>query len=64
MQDIEGMTVEQHHMLCIGTLAMCYRHVPSHMMLAIFECVQAAKAMGAPIEPDNLKHGLPLALNQ
>ena len=65
MHDIAGMTVAQHHALCLGMLAQCYRHVPAHLKRAILEGAEAAKLMGAPIEPNNLKRaGLPLAMNQ
>ena len=64
MKDIVGMKVAQHHLLCIGIMAQCYRHVPQHLKRAIIEGAQAAKMMGAEIEPDNIKRQLPLAMNQ
>lgn len=64
MHDIQQMTVAQHHALCLGMLAQCYRHVPSHLKRAILQGAQAAKKMGAPIEPNNLTRDLPLLLNE
>ncbi len=65
MRDIGGMTVAQHHAICLGLLAQCYRHVPPHLKKAIVQGAESAKAMGAPIEPGNLKTGTGLAaLNQ
>ena len=65
MQDIAGVTVAQHHALCLGLLAKCYIHVPRHLKIAIIEGVQAAKDMGADIDPSSLKKGVGLAaMNQ
>lgn len=64
MSDIEGMTVEQHHRLCLGVLALCYQHVPDHLQRSIMEGLEAAEKMGAGITAANVTRGLPLLLNQ
>lgn len=58
MKNIPGMTVREHHRLCIGNLAMCYKHVPPDLQQAIREMCQAAKRMGLPIDPRNLDNPL------
>ena len=64
MNDIDGMTVAQHHKLCLGVLALCYRYVPPDLQRAIMEGLESAERMGAGIKAENAKHGLPLALLQ
>ena len=64
MHDVDGMTVAQHHAACLGILNSCYRHVPADLQEAIYQGIQAAKDMGAPVDPENVKRGLPLSLNQ
>lgn len=60
LKDIPEMSVEQHHKLCIGVLAMCYKHVPWELKRAIRDGCLAAKDMGMQINPDNLGTDKPL----
>lgn len=60
MKDISEMTVEEHHELCIGVLACCYKHVPPDLQRAIMEGLRAAQQMGMDITPDNVLTGEPL----
>ena len=60
LKDLPDMTVTEHHMLCLGVLACCYRHVDSDLKQAIYEACEAAKNMGANICPENLILGRPL----
>ena len=60
MKDIPGMTVQQHHELCIGNLACCYEHVPPGLKLAILEGIRAAQKMGMNIRPENVLIKKPL----
>ena len=60
MKDISGMTVAEHHLLCIGVLACCYAHVPARLKMAITEACESAKAMGLNIKPERLVTGQPL----
>lgn len=64
LHDLPGMTVEQHHRLCVGMLAGLYKFAPPDMQAAIMQGLEAYRAMGAPIEPTNAMHGLALCLNQ
>lgn len=64
LHDIDGMTVEQHHKLCLGVLALCHAHVPVHLQRAILEGLESAKQMGAPISPENVARGMPLCIWQ
>lgn len=54
LHDIPGMTVIEHHGLCIGILATCYEHVPLDLQIAIAESLDAAKQMGMNIKPENI----------
>lgn len=55
IHDIPGMTVEEHHSLCLGNLACCYRYVPESLKLSIIEGFEIAKSMGFNIKPDSGK---------
>ena len=63
MNDLPDLTVSKHHLLCVGTLAMCYAFVPVNLQKAIYEAVDSARKMGMPVNPDNLAKGLPLSVN-
>lgn len=52
LRDIPGMTVTEHHGLCIGILAVCYEHVDADLQRAIAEMFESAKAMGMNIRPE------------
>lgn len=60
LQDIPGMTVNEHLLLSLGVMACCYEYVPSELKKAIFEACVAAKKMGANIHPQNLGVMVPL----
>lgn len=61
MKDLPEMTVQEHHELCMGVLACCFQHVPTHIRAAIYQACQSAQAMGMKIEADNLLKGEPLS---
>lgn len=54
LHDIPGMTVIEHHGLCVGILATCYEHVPPDLQIAIAESLEGAKEMGMNIKPENV----------
>lgn len=54
MKSIPGMTVEKHHELCVGVLAMCYKHVPPDLQCAIMQGLRGARDMGMNIRPENV----------
>lgn len=54
MHDLPGMTVQEHHLLTIGNLAMCYEHVPLPLQYAIREALESAQQMGLNISLDCL----------
>ncbi len=54
MHDIPDMTVEKHHMLCLGVMACCFEHVPFPLKAAIMESLASAKEMGLSIQPNNV----------
>jgi hypothetical protein len=64
MKDIDEMTAEQHHLLCMGVMAECYQHVPEELRIAIYDGITLAQKMGAPLDPENVDRNLPLAMNQ
>lgn len=63
MKDLPNLTVERHHLLCLGMMAMCYPHVSPELQSGIREACEAAQAMGAKINAKNLGSDLPLATN-
>lgn len=54
MHDIPGLTVEDHHLLSIGVLALCFKHVPDDLKRAIVEALNSAHEMGLNIKPENV----------
>lgn len=60
LHDLPGLTVEQHHRLCVGVLAWCYQYAPPELQQAIMQGLEAYRAMGAPINPEHVKQGLAL----
>lgn len=56
LHDLPGMTVKEHHLLCIGVLAHCFQYVPPELQCAIAESLQSARAMGVNIKPELIIH--------
>lgn len=54
MTDLPDMTVNEHHLRCLGVLAECYPHVPGALKQSILEAACSARKMGCPIIPENL----------
>lgn len=50
LRDLPMMTVKEHHAYCVGILACCYEHVPSHLQFAIVESLQSIRKMGMNID--------------
>lgn len=48
---------EQHHELCLGVLAQCYKHVPPELQQAIYEGIEYAAELGFPVDAQKLKSG-------
>lgn len=65
MHDIPEMTVQEHHLLCLGLLARCFSLLPGRGVeqRAIYEAFTSAKAMGQRVEPRNLWTGEPMCPN-
>jgi hypothetical protein len=53
-------TLEQHHELCLGVMAGCYRYVDATQKQAIREGVESARLLGFPVDTRNLEKGGPL----
>jgi hypothetical protein len=53
-------TIEQHHELCLGIMALCYPQVDARTQQAIREGVESAQALGVPVNTRNLEQGGPL----
>lgn len=62
MNDLPEMTVQEHHELCIGTLACCFSKVDDPLLwAAIYQACKSAQAMGMKIDPEALLTGEPLS---
>ncbi len=58
------MTLQEHHWIMLGVLALCYEHVPIDLKLAIKQGIEAAKnELGLPVNPENLGTGKALCGN-
>jgi len=69
------MTIEQHHLLCLGVLSGIYQKsrepahkrtifLPIETSRAIEEAVESAEEFGLPVSFERLLLGLPIATNQ
>lgn len=57
------MTREEHHMLCLGLLAMIYNGLVngSSRRYAIEQAVESAEQLGLRVSVDRLRAGMPIA---